>query len=318
MILLCGIPSETPLKLTADRLKSLAAPFVIFNQRDFANSEIAFEVANGRISGTLRIHEQTHSLESFEAVYSRMMDDRQLPELADEPPDSPRRTYCRSFHETLTRWMEIAPAKVINRCAPMATNSSKPYQTQLVREAGFLIPETLITNDPELVREFCARYGRVIYKSISATRSIVQTMEEKDFKRLDHIRWCPTQFQAFVPGTNLRVHVIGEEIFATAIRADATDYRYATRQSGEPAELREAELSSELAEKCVRLANALDLVFAGIDLKVTPDDQVYCFEVNPCPAFSFYEINACQPISAGVARCLVASRPNRVGQGFRA
>ena len=306
MILLCGIPSETPLRLTADRLKSLAAPFLIFNQREFGDSEIAFEVANGKISGELRIKKRTYSLETFRAVYSRMMDDRHLPELATEPPASPLRTYCRSFHDTLTRWMEIASAKVINRCAPMATNSSKPYQTQLACEAGFLIPETLITNDPELVREFCTRYGRVIYKSISATRSIVQTMEEKDFERLERIRWCPTQFQAFVPGTDLRVHVIGEEVFATAINADATDYRYASRQSGEPAELLEAELSPELAEKCVRLANALGLVFAGIDLKVTPDDEVYCFEVNPCPAFSFYEVNAGQPISEGVARCLMA------------
>jgi hypothetical protein len=69
----------------------------------------------------------------------------------------------KRFHETLTRWMEIAPAKVINRCAPMATNSSKPNQTQLVRKAGFLIPETLITNDPELVRELCARYGHAAH-----------------------------------------------------------------------------------------------------------------------------------------------------------
>jgi hypothetical protein len=306
MILLCGIPSETPLRLTVDRLKSLAAPFVIFNQRDFWDSEIAFEVAGGRISGELRIKKRTYSLETFGAVYSRMMDDRHLPELAAEPPESPLRNYCRSFHDTLTRWMEIAPAKVINRCAPMATNSSKPYQTQLAREAGFLVPETLITNEPELVREFCARYGRVIYKSISATRSIVQTMEEEDFKRLERIRWCPTQFQAFVPGTDLRVHVIGEEVFATAINAEATDYRYASRQSGEPAELLEADLSPELAQKCVRLANGLGLIFAGIDLKVTPDDEVYCFEVNPCPAFSFYEANTGQPISDGVARCLMA------------
>jgi hypothetical protein len=306
MILLCGIPSETPLRLTVDRLKSRAAPFVIFNQRDFSDSEIVFEVASGRISGELRIKERTYSLETFGAVYSRMMDDRHLPELAAEPPESPLRTYCRSFHDTLTRWMEIAPAKVINRCAPMATNSSKPYQTQLAREAGFLVPETLITNEPELVREFCARHGRVIYKSISATRSIVQTMEKEDFERLERIRWCPTQFQAFVPGTDLRVHVIGEEVFATAINAEATDYRYASRQSGEPAELLEADLSPELARKCVLLANGLGLIFAGIDLKVTPDDEVYCFEVNPCPAFSFYEVNTGQPISDGVARCLMA------------
>jgi glutathione synthase/RimK-type ligase-like ATP-grasp enzyme len=53
------------------------------------------------------------------------------------------------------------------------------------------------------------------------------------------------------------------------------------------------------------MARSMGLVFAGIDLKVTPDDQIYCFEVNPCPAFSYYEGNTGQPISAGVAACMM-------------
>jgi glutathione synthase/RimK-type ligase-like ATP-grasp enzyme len=110
-----------------------------------------------------------------------------------------------------------------------------------------------------------------------------------------------------VDGTNLRVHTIGGEVYATAIRTAATDYRYAARQCGNPADLREVELSDELAEKCLALSKSLGLEFAGIDLKVTPEDEVYCFEVNPSPAFSYYEENADQPISQGLARCLMAA-----------
>ena len=307
MILLCGIPSETPLRMVTSRVEEIGAPFILLNQREFANCEIWFEVNHGEVSGELRIGERTYKLQDFAAVYPRMMDDRFLPELSDEPPDSPLRTYCRSFHDTLIRWMEIAPARVINRCAPMASNSSKPYQAQLIREHGFLIPETLITNDPELVRAFRAKHGRVIYKSISAMRSIVQVMDDEDEQRLEHIRWCPTQFQAFVDGTNVRVHTIGGEVFPTAVQSEATDYRYAARQAGEPAALREVILSDELTEQCLQLSQSLGLEFAGIDLKVTPNDEVYCFEVNPCPAFSYYEGNTGQPISAAVARCLAAA-----------
>jgi glutathione synthase/RimK-type ligase-like ATP-grasp enzyme len=306
VILLCGIPSETPLRLVASRLEDMDAPFVMLNQREFANCEIWFEVNREAIRGEMYIGERIYRLQEFVAVYPRMMDDRALPELADEPPDSNLRKYCRTFHDTLMRWMEIAPARVINRCAPMATNSSKPFQAQLIREQGFRTPETLITNDPELVRSFRARHGRVIYKSISAVRSIVQELSDEDEERLDRIRWCPTQFQAFVDGTNLRVHTVGNEVFATAVRSEATDYRYATRQSGEPAELREVVLSDELREQCLMLSRSLGLEFAGIDLKITPDDEVYCFEVNPCPAFSYYEANTNQPISAAVARYLAS------------
>jgi hypothetical protein len=279
----------------------------MLNQRQFAECDLDFAVSGGVVTGNLRIENTVHPLEGFQSVYSRMMDDRYLPEIEGEPHESPLRRRCRGLHDALVRWMEITPALVINRGAAMATNMSKPYQAQLIREHGLLIPETLITNDPELVREFHARHGKVVYKSISAARSIVQTMTESDFDRLDRIRWCPVQFQAFVEGTDVRVHVIGDEVHATAVRTEATDYRYAPRQSGAPAELRPVELSSELAERCVRLARALGLVFAGIDLKVTPSDDVFCFEVNPSPAYSYYEANTGQPISGGVARCLTSA-----------
>ncbi|MFZ0685865.1 MAG: ATP-grasp domain-containing protein [Terriglobales bacterium] len=315
MILVCGIPSETPLRMVTARLDEMGVPFVMFNQRQFADCDVWFEVRRGEVSGELGIGDDRYLLQDFTAVYPRMMDDRALPELADELPDSRLRNYCRSFHDTLVRWMEIAPARVINRCAPMASNSSKPYQSQLIREHGFQIPEILVTTEPELVRAFRAKHGQVIYKSISAVRSIVQELSDEDEQRLERIRWCPTQFQAFVEGTNVRVHTVGSELFATAIRSEATDYRYAARQAGEPAELREVTLSAELTAKCLRLSQSLGLEFAGIDLKITPEDEVYCFEVNPCPAYSYYEANTGQPISAAVARHL-ASAPKRAAQSL--
>ena len=304
MILLCGIASESPLQMVRERLESLDAAYVMFDQRNFAESEIWFEITRGEISGRLKTGGKTYPLEGFRAVYTRMMDDRRLPRLQAEPPDSPLRRYCRAFHETLTRWMEISHAYVVNRCAPMGSNASKPYQAQLIREHGFLVPETLITNVPESVCDFHARHGNIIYKSISAARSIVQTFQARDAERLDSIRWCPTQFQRRVEGTNIRVHTIGKSVYATAISTDATDYRYAVQQSGEAAILREVELCDELSERCIRLANSLELPFAGIDLKVTPENDVYCFEVNPSPAFSYYESHTGQPISRGLAAFL--------------
>ena len=63
--------------------------------------------------------------------------------------------------------------------------------------------------------------------------------------------------------------------------------------------------------------NCSSWVQPGIDLKITPDDEVYCFEVNPSPAFSYYESNTGQPISAAIARALtkanVASHQPRAG-----
>ena len=306
MILLCGITTESPLALVREALDDMRAPYVFLNQRRFSLMKMALEISGGRTSGQLDVNGDSYPLDEFTAIFSRLMDYRFLPELRDKPEGSPERLLCHNLFDTLTRWAEIAPARVVNRVAPMGSNFSKPFQAQLISQFGFEVPETLITNDPDLVRAFRARHQKIIYKSISGVRSIVQTFSDEDLDRLEHIRWCPTQFQAFVEGTNVRVHTVGEKVFPTAIRTDATDYRYAQRQAGDYAELREVELSDELAEMCVRLAEGLGLAFAGIDLKVTPDNRVYCFEVNPSPAFSYYEANTGQPIARAVAEYLAA------------
>lgn len=304
MILLCGIPSESPLEMVAERLDQLRLGFCVFNQRRFAECEMSFEIADGQVLGQFRIENQLHRLEDLTGVYIRLMDDQVLPELHQQAPDSPVRRYCRSLHDTLIRWCEIAPIRVLNRTAPMGSNASKPYQAQLIRQHGFAIPETLMTNEPEAVLEFLAHHKRVIYKSMSGVRSIVQMLNDSDLERLERIRWCPIQLQAFIEGMNVRVHVVGDQVFATAIRTEAADYRYADRQVGISADLEAYSLPEEWAERCVQLAQALELPFAGIDLKITPDDEVYCFEVNPSPGFSYYEHHTQQPIALAVAQYL--------------
>ena len=292
--------------MVREALDHLGAATIVFNQRHFARTHFAFAIAQGRVTGNLVIEDQPYDLEEITGVYTRLIDEQALPELRTWPAQAPERQRCRNLHDAVLHWLEITPARVVNRCRPMGSNASKPYQAQLIAQHGFAIPETLITNDPALVREFCALHQRVIYKSISGLRSIVQEVAPNDLERLEHIRWCPTQFQAFVAGTNVRVHVVDHEVFATKILTEVTDYRYATRQGGE-AELSAVELSDDLAERCIRLAQALELPFAGIDLKITPDTEVFCFEVNPSPGFSYFENNTGQPIAHAVARYLSAA-----------
>jgi glutathione synthase/RimK-type ligase-like ATP-grasp enzyme len=306
MILLCGIPSEPPVAMLREALEELGVPSIVFNQRAFGATEFGFDLGKAVLSGSLMVAGERHSLTDIAGVYMRLIDEEALPEFRALPPDAPERQRCRNLHDAFLHWLEITPARVVNRCRPMSSNLSKPYQAQLIEQHGFATPTTLITNDPGLVREFHAEHGRVIYKSISGIRSIVQELTAADRDRLEQIRWCPTQFQAFVEGTNVRVHVVGEEVFATRIESDVTDYRYARRQGGESV-LSATELGADLSERCVRLAAALELPFAGIDLKITPATEVFCFEVNPSPGYTYYESNTGQPIARALARYLYTS-----------
>jgi Glutathione synthase/Ribosomal protein S6 modification enzyme (glutaminyl transferase) len=307
MILLAGIPSEAPMAMVANALEDLGYPYMTWNQRRVAESCLDFEIKNGAIEGTLTLDGTSVNLNSITGVYVRLMDDSQLPELRDLPGDAQERNYSRAQHEGLLVWLNLATARVANRPAANASNCSKPWQTRLIDTIGLRTPETLVTNDPTAVCQFRQQHGELIYKSASACRSVVKTFCDNDERRLDAIRWCPVQFQRRVRGCDVRVHVVGSEVFATRIDSSAVDYRYATRD-GLDAKLVPFELSPELADTCRTLSNALDLPFAGIDLRIEEDGSAWCFEVNPCPGFSYYESHTGQPIAAAVARYLMGSQ----------
>jgi hypothetical protein len=316
VVVLCGIATEPPLALVADALATLGHPFLVVNQRHFADIHCEWDVAAGHVSGELRVGRRALPLEQIGGVYMRLMDDRELPEYAALPDDSPERERCRALHDALAGWIALTPARVVNPPVSMGSNGSKPYQAQLIARHGFGVPETIVTNDPDRVRDFRRRHGRVIYKSASGIRSIVRVLSDDDLGRLERIRWCPTQFQAHVAGTDVRVHVVDGEVFATEIRSNATDYRYASREGGS-IELEPIDLDDDVAARCIALARDLGLPFAGIDLRRTGDGGWVCFEVNPSPGYSFYESHTGQPIADAVARYLAGGAISPTPSGWR-
>lgn len=303
MILVCGIPSEPPLAMLLRELEALGAPHCVLNQRLFDGCSLELDVVDGRVGGVLDLGGELVDLTRVQAVYARLMDEADLPELQGEPEDSPRWNSCRELHARLLEWLEVTPALVATRAGPNASNGSKTYQAQLALAHGFLLPETVVTNDPDVARACATEAGPVVYKSISGTRSIVTELLDGDLARLDSIRWCPVQFQRVVEGLDVRVHVVGEQVLATIVASAAVDYRYGD------ADLTAVELSPQLASRCVNLAQTLGLPFAGLDLRITPEDDVYCFEVNPSPAYSYYQAGTGQPIARALALLLSSARP---------
>jgi hypothetical protein len=306
MILVAGIPTEPPLADVIDALVDAGGDVVVLNQRRVADIDLELSVAaGGEVGGFLRIDRRRWTLQEITGCYARLMDDRLLPEVRATPDGSPLRECSRRLVDALSLWMDIAAGHMLNRPGAMASNGSKPYQAQVIARHGFSVPETLITNDPEEAVEFYHSHDRVIYKFVSGVRSIVQTMTDDDLKRVKRVRACPVQFQAYVAGLDVRVHTVGEEVFASAVTSTATDYRYAAVQANVPALVRATRLDAAVTGRCVDLAADLRLDFAGIDLKITPDGEVFCFEVNPSPAYTYFESLTGQPIAASVARHLM-------------
>jgi hypothetical protein len=304
MILLWGIPEDSPLAVVRAALHQRRAPTFVVDQ--YAVLETSLELTVGaEIRARLRVGSRSCDLSHVTAAYIRPYESRRLLRGKAAGEGSAAWRHAEELDEGLTLWSELTSALVVNRIEAMAGNGSKPYQALQIRSSGFDVPDTLITTDPAAAAEFWERHGVVVYKSVSSVRSIVSRLMPEHRDRLADIQWCPTQFQAYVPGTDVRVHVVGKELFACEILSDADDYRYPARQGGE-ASIHPYALPDECADRCLALATEMELLVAGIDLRRTPDGRWFCFEVNPSPGFTYYQNHTGHPIDQAIAELLLS------------
>lgn len=203
---------------------------------------------------------------------------------------------------------QCSEALWVNNIVRDAAAAHKPWQLDQARQVGLTIPDTLITTDPEKVRAFWhARRGEVIYKPFLQTfHSWRETRQLKadQLAQLDSVRLAPVIFQSLIPGAaDLRVTVIGSEIFPAAVDLRKMEYKLDVRLNQQAYERHP--LPPATTEKLLALMRRLGLEYGAIDLRLTPDGDYVFFEVNPAGQFLFVE-HACQlPISAALASHLI-------------
>jgi glutathione synthase/RimK-type ligase-like ATP-grasp enzyme len=302
MILIVGTLVDPGAAYLCTRLLAREADFLLFDTRLYPRQfQLEWSLYRGKVEGWLRTPSRQVPLAELRSVWLRWL---AVPGTEHGRPEQGITPDQQAALDSLVTFLNHLPALVANRPAAGISNGSKPYQQQIIAQHGFAVPRTLVTTVPEEARQFyevCD--GRVIYKSVSAVRSIVTRLTTPDLERLDQLRGCPTQFQEYIPGVDIRVHTVGDRLFASEIVTDATDYRYAGRQ-GAAREMRPAELPAEIEARCRRLSRSLGLALAGIDLRRSPDGQYYCFEANPAPQFDFYQLQTQQRIGEALVDLL--------------
>ncbi len=276
MIGVWGSPDDTVALFVLRTLRRRSVPAVFLD-------ETALSAAD---SAAVRVSGRRLALSDLTGLYAR----------PGRPTPSPE----------LEAFAEGAPVLVINRPTAGISNASKPYQAMVIREAGFGIPDTLLTTSPAAARAFVDEHGSdVIYKSISSTRSIVSRWSMAADKRIANLASCPTQLQERLPPPDIRLHVIGTRVIGCEINSDADDYRYAAR-FGKSLKMREMEVPEAIAARARALTTRLGLTLSGLDLRRRRDGTWCCLEVNPSPAFTFY-----YPVAEMIATAIVDAFNNR-------
>ena len=226
MILVCGGLADTVTEVVCARLADCGYPYRLL---DLGSYPLGFQInwhwqgagPTGYIAGP----DWTIGLDELTGVYVRYLGaEGRLPpaDVADEVVP----TMYFEYDSGLMVLLEDLPCIVVNRLGGGMSNNSKAYQALLVRQTGLLTPPTLVTNDPLAARRFYEEcQGEVIYKSLSGIRSIVRRLRPERLTELSLLRNGPAQFQALIPGENVRVHTVGDELFATRVHSDIVDYR---------------------------------------------------------------------------------------------
>lgn len=291
MILVWGARNDSPIARVLEALELRGADVCHIDESALA--ELRYDIVFGTSSpgGWIESKGRRIAIDELRGIYLR--------------PGEPPAGGARNAAMILLALASSLRGIVVNRPSAGRSNASKPYQLGLIAQAGFQVPETLVTTDPTAARAFLREHGRLIYKSLSGIRSIVATLEASDDARLDDVRNSPVQLQAYVRGLDVRVHVVGERWFACSVQSSATDYRYAGA-SGATAELSAYELPEDVGRQIVALVKGMNLLVAGADLRRTPDGSWVCFEVNPSPGFSWYEESTGHPIAEAIVDLLLS------------
>ena len=286
MILLWGLLSDPPMRAVYAHLRQQGAEPAFVDYAALDRTRLELESGH-TTSHRLTCGETVYCLEEVSAAYLRPHD----------PRDHGDRRHASVLHSLMNDWAEGRDGVIINRPSGEITNHSKLWQAERIRESGFLVPESLVTNDPERVRQLHAQHGDLIFKSMSSVRSIVKQLDLAALDTIDALG--PVFFQQRIRGRNVRVHVIGDRTIACAVESDGIDYRYASSR------LEPVTLPPDIAARCVALTRRLHLLLSGVDLIVTPTGDWYCLEANPNPGFIAFDLWNDEEIARAVTELLM-------------
>jgi glutathione synthase/RimK-type ligase-like ATP-grasp enzyme len=266
--------------------------------RDYRKLRILTDHGESRGDGELR-------LERYGSVWWRRPQPHRL---SDQMLRSSHREFAANeTMEAMAGLWQTLRASWINEPLRDQAAHRKAYQLRVAQEVGLKIPATLITNDPAEARRFAdARgYRDVIYKSFSSTETEwreTRLLREEEVQLLDHVRHAPVIFQHYVPARyDLRITVVGEQMFPAAIHSQQTAYAVDSRVDISAAKVEAVEIPTEVQDKLQAMMRRLDLVYGAVDMRLTPEGEYVFLELNPAGQFLYIEAATGLPIVAALA-----------------
>lgn len=252
-------------------------------------------LAGASWSGTLRTPHRTVDLSEVGAVWYRQPGAYEFP---DELSPVERHHANMEAKYGLGGVLSTLPAMWVNHPARLADAAYKPVQLAAARRAGLDVPETLITNDADEVREFVTQ-GRTVTKMIGAgmlveegVRKVARTREVDvaDVADLRGVETTTHLFQRWVEKAyEVRLIVIGCSLTAYAIHAGSPEAHIDFRADYDSLSYELVDIPQAVSTGVDRLMGELDLVYGALDFVVSPDGRWTFLEINPTGQYGWLE-----------------------------
>lgn len=182
-------------------------------------------------------------------------------------------------------------------------------QLRAAQSCGFRVPDTIIANSPDCVREFLSRHGYACMKPILLGQMLMQDglkiyytslVSAEDSEVLSRISNFPVLMQEYIPKLReLRITVVGNRVFPVEIDChgdiDATiDWRI---DNGQRAEFRPTYLPDATIDMALSMTKCFGVQFASMDVVVAHDEHFYFLDLNPNGQWAWLD----QQLDLGIA-----------------
>jgi glutathione synthase/RimK-type ligase-like ATP-grasp enzyme len=190
-------------------------------------------------------------------------------------------------------------------------------QLSTAKDVGFSIPNTLITNDPTAAHDFYKiNNGDIVAKALHHHRVEVKgkvysmythRLAHTDVSKLENLVYAPCVLQQWLcKQSELRVTVVGDEVFATKIdfRTDSKRQDDMHRCSMTDLSKSTFKLPDATIEQCIKIVNSLGLEYGAIDFLVGENEELTFLEVNAVGDWYWIERETGQPITAAMVNLI--------------
>jgi hypothetical protein len=271
-----------------------------------AEDRATIELGNKASECSLISNGCRYNLDQVKSIWWRRP---QPPRISQEVSELRVRDFCQEETSRFFKgWATLASTTLINEPDAQERANRKAVQLQLARRLGMRIPETIMTNDADAVRQFVQQLNcDCVYKTLRSPRwQMVETrlLQGGDLERLDVLRHAPVIVQRYIPRRrDIRAMVIEDKIFcasATVRREEAeVDWRVDPGVKWQASQIPE-----NLETLLVTYVAQLKLHYGCIDLREDPQGEIYFLELNPAGQFLFLEVDAGLPVLSAFAAML--------------